>query len=101
MVKFIKVNGIASHEVLIIPTKNMMQISTSDTTTTIVRYRTSNTDINILVITHAAMSSSSNTAMSDWVTKQFIAAGQQPWSQPMYNVQASDAPYLISNIQVN
>ena len=64
MVKFIKVNGIASREVLIIPTKNMMQISTSDTTQTIVRYKTSNADINILVITHAAMSSASSTDMT-------------------------------------
>jgi len=114
MVKFIKVNDIPTHEVLIIPIAERVKIQTSGSTTvTQVRYGTSNTginivaithagtsntSINIITITHAPMASSSDTAMIDWLTKQFIAANQQPWSEPMYNVSASDAPYSISNI---
>lgn len=99
MVKFIKVNDIPTYEVLIIPIAEMVKIQTSGSTTvTQVRYGTSNDGINIVAITHAPMPSASDTAMVDWVTKQFIAANQQPWSDPMYNVSASDAPYSISNI---
>ena len=98
MVKFIKVNDIPTQEVLIIPVAEMLRIQTSSATVTQVRYSTSNTSINIISITHDPMPSSSNTAMIDWVTKQFIAANQRPWSEPMYNVSASDAPYSISNI---
>lgn len=98
MVKFIKVNDIPTYEVLIIPIAEMVTIQTSSATVTQVRYGTSNTNINIISLTHAPMASSSDTAMIDWVTKQFIAANQRPWSEPMYNVSASDAPYSISNI---
>jgi len=101
MVKFIKVNDIPTHEVLIIPIAEMVKIEAANppsTTVTQVRYGTSNTGINIITITHAPMASTSDTAMIDWVTKQFIAANQRPWSEPMYNVSASDAPYSISNI---
>ena len=98
MVKFIKVNDIPSHEVLIIPIAEMLRVQTSSSTVTQVRYSTANTQINIISITHEAMPSSSSTFMVDWVTKQFIAANQRPWSEPMYNVSASDAPYSISNI---
>lgn len=98
MVKFIKVNDIPTHEVLIIPIAEMVKIETQTTTVSRVRYGTSNTGINIIDITHNPMPSSSDTAMVDWLTKQFISANQQPWSEPMYNVSASDAPYSISNI---
>ena len=99
MVKFIKVNDIPMHEVLIIPIAEMVKIQTSGSTTvTQVRYGTSNNTINIIAITHDALPSATDTAMVDWVTKQFILANQQPWSEPMYNVSASDAPYSISNI---
>lgn len=98
MVKFIKVNDIPSHEVLIIPIAEMLRVQISSSTVTQVRYSTANTQINIISITHEAMPSSSSTFMVDWVTKQFIAANQRPWSEPMYNVSASDAPYSISNI---
>jgi hypothetical protein len=98
MVKFIKVNDIPSHEVLIIPIAGMLRVLTSSTTVTQIRYSTANTGINIISITHEPMPSASDTAMVDWVTKQFIAANQRPWSEPMYNVSASDAPYSISNI---
>jgi len=98
MVKFIKVNGIASHEVLIIPVSNMLFFATSSTTETTIRYNTVDSTINIITITHAAMANTSVTTMLDWLTESFISANQQPWSQPMYNVQASDAPFLISNI---
>lgn len=99
MVKFIKVNDIPTHEVLIIPIAEMVKIQTSGSTTvTQVRYGTSNTSINIIAITHDALPSATDTTMIDWVTKQFIAANQRPWSEPMYNVSASDAPYSISNI---
>tara|TARA_R110001592_G_scaffold255283_1_gene518804 strand:- start:562 stop:867 length:306 start_codon:yes stop_codon:yes gene_type:complete len=98
MVKFIKVNDIPTHEVLIIPVEEMLKIQASSATVTQVRYGTTNTSINIISITHAPMGSSSDTAMGDWLTKQFIAANQRPWSEPMYNVSASDAPYSISNI---
>ena len=98
MVKFIKVNDIPSHEVLIIPIAEMLKVQTSSSTVTQVRYGTVNTDINIISIAHDPMPSSLDTAMVDWVTKQFIAANQRPWSEPMYNVSASDAPYSISNI---
>ena len=100
MVKFIKVNDIPTHEVLIIPVENMIQIVTSSANETQVKYRTGNADINIIAISHASMPSSSDTDMIDWVTKQFIAANQRPWSEPMYNVSASDAPYSISDIQI-
>lgn len=98
MVKFIKVNDIPSYEVLIIPIAEMVKIQTSSATLTQIRYGTTNTEINIIGITHAPMPSASDTDMIDWVTKQFIAANQRPWSEPMYNVSASDAPYSISNI---
>ncbi len=98
MVKFIKVNDIPTHEVLIIPTAEMLRMQTSSATVTQIRYGTTNTEINIISITHDPMGSSSDTAMIDWFTKQFIAANQRPWSEPMYNVSASDAPYSISNI---
>jgi len=98
MVKFIKVNDIPTHEVLIIPVEEMLKIQGSTSTFTEIRYGTTNTSINIIGISHAAMPSASDTAMSDWLTKQFIAANQRPWSEPMYNVSASDAPYSISNI---
>ena len=100
MVKFIKVNDIPTYGSLIIPIAEMVKIQTSGSTSAVtqVRYGTTNTSINIISITHAPMPSASDTAMVDWVTKQFIAANQQPWSDPMYNVSASDAPYSISNI---
>ena len=98
MVKFIKVNDIPTHEVLIIPVEELLKIQISSATVSQVRYGTTNTSINIISITHAPMASSSDTAMVDWLTKQFIAANQRPWSEPMYNVSASDAPYSISNI---
>jgi len=98
MVKFIKVNDIPTHEVLIIPVEELLKIQTSSANVTQVRYGTTNTSINIISITHAPMASASDTAMVDWFTKQFIAANQRPWSEPMYNVSASDAPYSISNI---
>lgn len=86
--------------VLIIPIAEMLRIQTSSATVTQVRYGTTNTGINIISIEHDAMASSSDTAMVDWVTKQFIAANQRPWSEPMYNVSASDAPYSITNIEL-
>ncbi len=98
MVKFIKVNVIPTHEVLIIPVENMIQIVTGSAGETQVKYRTGNGDINIIAISHSSMPSSADTSMIDWVTKQFIEANQRPWSEPMYNVSASDAPYSISNI---
>ena len=101
MVKFIKVNDIPTHEVLIIPVENMIQIVTSSAGETQVKYRTGNSDINIIAISHSSMPSSSDTSMIDWVTKQFIEANQRPWSEPMYNVSASDAPYSISNIELS
>lgn len=104
MVKFIKVNDIPTHEVLIIPVEEMLKIqkqATPSVSNTEIRYGTVNTAINIIRIEHAAMPSASDTAMIDWLTKQFIAANQRPWSEPMYNVSASDAPYLISNIELS
>jgi len=101
MVKFIKVNDIPTHEVLIIPVEEMLKIQKANTpspTFTEIRYGTTNTSINVIGISHAAMPSASDMAMIDWLTKQFIAANQRPWSEPMYNVSASDAPYSISNI---
>lgn len=98
MVKFIKVNDIPTHEVLIIPVAEMMKIQENTATFTEIRYGTVNTSINIIGISHDAMPSASDTAMIDWLTKQFIAANQRPWSEPMYNVSVSDAPYSISNI---
>ena len=98
MVKFIKVNDIPTHEVLIIPIAEMLKIQGNTATFTEIRYGTVNTSINIIGISHDAMPSASDTAMIDWLTKQFIAANQRPWSEPMYNVSASDAPYSISNI---
>ena len=98
MVKFIKVNDIPTHEVLIIPVEEMLLIQGSSATFTQIRYGTTNTSINIIGINHDAMPNASDTAMIDWLTKQFIAANQRPWSEPMYNVSASDAPYSISNI---
>ena len=101
MVKFIKVNDIPTYGSLIIPVEEMLKIQGSSATFTQIRYGTVNTAINIIGITHAAMPSASDTAMIDWLTKQFIAANQRPWSEPMYNVSASDAPYSISNIELS
>jgi len=100
MVKFIKVNGIASHEVLIIPIESMVKIQTNLVGQTDIVYRTQDGGLDRCQISHANMPSATDTSMIDWVTKQFIAANQRPWSDPMYNVLASDAPYLISDIQI-
>jgi len=100
MVKFIKVNDIPTHEVLIIPIAHMVKIQNNLATQTDIIYRTESDSINRCQISHSAMPSASNTAMVDWVTRQFIAANQRPWSEPMYNVSASDAPYSISDIQI-
>ena len=101
MVKFIKVNDIPTYGSLIIPVQEMLKLQSANppsATYTEIRYGTTNTSINIIGVSHAAMTSASDTAMKDWLTKQFIAANQRPWSEPMYNVSASDAPYSISNI---
>lgn len=101
MVKFIKVNDIPTHEVLIIPIASMVKIQTSSLVgRTDIVYRTGDAGLDRCQISHAAMPSASDTAMIDWLTRQFIAANQQPWSEPMYNVSASDAPYSISNIEI-
>ena len=100
MVKFIKVNDIPTHEVLIIPIAHMVKIQTNLVTQTDIIYRTESGSIDRCQISHSAMPLSSDTAMVDWVTRQFIAANQRPWSEPMYNVLASDAPYSISDIQI-
>jgi len=100
MVKFIKVNDIVSHEVLIIPVANMLNFTTTSVTQTDIRYNTVNANINIIKIIHAPMANTSVISMLNWLTESFISANQQPWSQPMYNVQASDAPFLISDIQL-
>ncbi len=100
MVKFIKVNDIPTHEVLIIPIASMVKIQTNLVGQTDIVYRTEDAGLDRCQISHAAMPSASDTAMTDWLTRQFIAANQRPWSEPMYNVSASDAPYSISDIQI-
>lgn len=99
MQKFIKVEGIATHGTLLIPVNKIRNVETALVGTTIINYN-SGGGSDVLTVSHANLSAASDRDMVTFLTETIIAAQKTPWHEPMYTIQASDAPKLISNIVI-